>query len=80
MQERGLYMSLRGRSALMACNHYQLADDIVGMVGGETEMTIHEVSHAVQDARKRTIEKLEKELQVNPCFLLCNFFDTHLFG
>ena len=65
-QERGLYMALQGRSALMACNHYQLADEVMDVVGDENEMTINEVSSAVQDARLRAIARLETEHVVRP--------------
>ena len=63
-QERGLYVAMRGRSALMACNHYQLADEVVEIVGGEQEMTINEVSHAVQEARLRAIAGHEADKAV----------------
>ena len=55
--ERGLYETLRAhpREALMACNHHQLADGILNMVGENQEMTINEVASLVQVKRQRAI-------------------------
>jgi len=63
--ERGLYHGMEGSrtDALMACNHHQLADAILDMVGTGDEMSIEEVSRAVQDRRLEQIEELGEDIE-----------------
>ena len=61
-QEQGVYHTLHGKDRLMACNHHQLAQEVLNMVGDGKEMTIEEVSAAIQDSRMKRITTLERHL------------------
>lgn len=63
IQERGLYLTLEDKDALMACNHHHLADGILDLVSDHQEMNIQQVSDAVQNGRIRKIQSLEQKCE-----------------
>jgi SNF2 family DNA or RNA helicase len=64
VEERGLYIGMNDltRSSLMACNHHQLADDILDIVGDGKEMSVEEVAAMVQKSRLTNIAKLSTRI------------------